>query len=239
MNKPKFLVVIAIIIAAAITSWKIQQRAAFRLHAANSSLLEQAGRLAGLKEERTHLSNLVAHAKIRPALSEEQFRELLRLRGEVGRLRLQGPQMNELQATNQALRAALAHSGNPREVQARWTRDELNFAGYDDPESAMISTLWALDNDPATHIARLTPQEKALLESEGRSEQLETYFKKVSEMLNPSAATGISLIGKKLNSPDEVMLDLYYEGEGKTRRFLVKRIDGAWRLQDLVSITAN
>jgi hypothetical protein len=43
------------------------------------------------------------------------------------------------------------------------------------------------------------------------------------------------VIGKKLNSPDEAVVDLHYEGEGKTRQFVLRRVAGEWKLHQLVS----
>jgi hypothetical protein len=104
----------------------------------------------------------------------------------------------------------------------------------------MISTLWALNsNDLNTQLSGLTPTERAKFAEEGNTEKIAAYCKRTGELLNPSAATSISLIGKTENSPDEVLLDLYYDGEGKTRRFLMRRVEGAWQLQGLDSIIAN
>ena len=85
----------------------------------------------------------------------------------------------------------------------------------------------------------LTTDEKARLEKEGKSEEVAAHYRRIGELLYPPTTTGISLVGKKLNSPDEAVVDLYYEGEGKTRKFVLRRVEGEWKLHDLVSITAN
>ena len=104
----------------------------------------------------------------------------------------------------------------------------------------MITTLWALSShDPESQLSMLTPHEKAQLTSEGKLEEVLAIYQRVGALLNPPAATGISLVGKKVSSPDEVILDLYYEGEGKTRKFMMKKVAGAWKFQDLISIVAN
>ena len=43
----------------------------------------------------------------------------------------------------------------------------------------------------------------------------------------------------RFTTPDDAIVDIYYEGEGKTRQFAMKRVDGQCRLQDLISIIAN
>jgi hypothetical protein len=231
------------ILTSGIASWTLKHRAAIELQKTSAALQEQAEQLAELTEESARLSNAIVHARSSQPLPEDQFHELLRLRGRMGRLLEQKAELNQLAATNQLLHTALANSENAPTAQARWSREELNYAGYADPESAAVSTLWAWNSkDPAVQMAMLTPEGKASLEhlaAEGKAVSVEAYCKQMAEMLNPAAATGVSLVGKKQNSPEEVLLDLYYDGEGKTRRFLMKRIDGAWKLQDLVSITAN
>ncbi len=78
--------VLAIVAAAGITTAAIQHQAGEKLRAENRDLLEQGRKLAQLQQENEHLANLLAQAN-RPHLSEAQSSELLRLRGEVGRLR--------------------------------------------------------------------------------------------------------------------------------------------------------
>ena len=78
----------------------------------NSELLqEQAARLAELAAENQRLSNLVAQART-TALPEDQFRELLRLRGEIGPLRQAASELDRLRTTNQQLSAGPASPGN-------------------------------------------------------------------------------------------------------------------------------
>ena len=67
----------------------------------NSELLqEQAARLAELASESQRLSNLVAQTRT-TALPEDQLRELLRLRGEIGPLRQAASELDRLRTTNQ------------------------------------------------------------------------------------------------------------------------------------------
>lgn len=240
MTRSTFAVVSTIVIAGGVISWSIQRHAAVRLRETSASSHELAGQLAQLQGESLRLSDQIAQRKPDASLPDDQFRELLRLRGEVGRLRGERRETDQLHGTNQQLLATLAKSERAQTVQVRWARDQLAFAGYADPESAMVTTLWAFSNgDPKFLLSMLTPDEKALLEKEGTSEDVTTRYRKIGELLYPPTATGISLVGKKLNSPGEAVVDLYYEGEGKTRKFVLKRVEGQWKLHDLVSITAN
>ena len=240
MTKLKLAVVSTIVIASVIVSWSIQHHAFMRLRETSATSHELAGQLAQLREESSCLSNQIAQAKPSGSLPDDQFRELLRLRGEVGQLRGERRETDQLRVTNQQLLATLSKSDGAPPLQVRWERDQLAFAGFADPESAMISTLWGLNNgDPNFYLSLLTPDQKAQLEKKGRSDVIAAQYKKIGEVLNPPGATGISLVGKKLNSPDEAVVDLYYEGEGKTRKFVLQRIEGEWKLQSLALIVAD
>src|SRR5688572_12579629 len=240
MTRSTLAIVSAFAIAGGIVAWSIHRHAAATLRKTNESYAERAGILAQLRDETSRLSNTIVQAKPADSLPDDQFRELLRLRSEVSRLRGERRETDYLRATNQQLSASLAKSDGSPPVQVRWDRDKLAFAGYADPESAMISTLWGLNNgDPNFYLSLLTPDKKALLEMEGKLEEIAVQYRKIGEVLNPPDATGISLVGKKLNSADEAVVDLYYEGEGKTRKFILKRVEGEWRLQGLALIIAN
>jgi RNA polymerase sigma factor (sigma-70 family) len=95
--------VLTVVAAAGITTAVLQHLANEKLRGANRNLLEQNQSLAQFQSENERLSNLVSQAS-QPVLSKEQLAELLRLRGEAGRLRAD-------------LRNALApnHSTNPNQ----------------------------------------------------------------------------------------------------------------------------
>lgn len=79
-------VTLAVLAAAGITTAVIQHLSAGRLREENLGLRVQSAKLAEIQRENERLSNLVAQAE-RGRLSGEQLSELLKLRGEVGRLR--------------------------------------------------------------------------------------------------------------------------------------------------------
>jgi len=87
----------------------------------NAALRLQTDRLAELTAENQRLSNLVVLAK--PPFSDEQFRELLRLRGEVAMLRQQTNAIPQLRKENRRLAARLATAQNQ---QVHTTQAELD-----------------------------------------------------------------------------------------------------------------
>jgi hypothetical protein len=76
----------ALVVASLVTPFALQHQAQAKLRDQNEALRQQAGGLAKLQEENAQLSNLLAGTKNPPTVPNEQFNEVLRLRGESGRL---------------------------------------------------------------------------------------------------------------------------------------------------------
>ena len=51
--------------------------------------------------------------------------------------------------------------------------------------------------------------------------------KYIADSLVPSS--GFYLVGQNMKSNDLAILDVHFEGEGKTRKFALKRIGNAWK----------
>ncbi|HKI71732.1 MAG TPA: hypothetical protein VKA81_05090, partial [Verrucomicrobiae bacterium] len=100
----------AVILASLATPAVVQHDARARLREKHAALRQQTDRLAESTAENRRLSNLVAQAK--PAFSDEQFRELMRLRGEVGMLRRQTNATQLLREENRRLEARLNTTQN-------------------------------------------------------------------------------------------------------------------------------
>ena len=170
------------------------------------------------------------------SLSAAEFHELLRLRNQVGQLDRTRREADELRAANQQLVVGLANSGTN---QGYWTGEQLAFAGFADPESAMKSTLAAwISGDPGAFLASCVPAERAELEKE-REATSEAEFaarSKVLAGLYGPATEGVRVLGKKTISQDEAVLDLYFEGDEKSREFLLRRFDDEWRVTGLLFI---
>jgi hypothetical protein len=87
-TKLKTGVASAIVVASVVTPLVVQHQVQAKLHDQDETLRDQTDRLIRLQAENERLSSLFAQANKSPALSNEEFSELLRLRGEVGRLRM-------------------------------------------------------------------------------------------------------------------------------------------------------
>lgn len=142
----------AIIVASITTPLVIQQKAQGRLRDQEEALRQKVDKLASLQTEHERLSNLLARAKSSQPVPNEQFNEVLRLRGQVGLLQtaikeLAGPKTNEplsrvevltsmrqlyLDRVNRLKQLFAANPGQTiPELQYLTDRDWLEFVTYD------------------------------------------------------------------------------------------------------------
>jgi RNA polymerase sigma factor (sigma-70 family) len=117
MTKLKFGIISVIALGGVAAPLAIQHQSEARLREENLALRQQASQLAQVAAENERLSNQLVQAKSAESLSREQMSELLRLRGEVGRLRRDGKELETLQAENRQFRARLASAPAVAAVQ--------------------------------------------------------------------------------------------------------------------------
>ena len=236
MSRLQFGILCAAVLAGGAACWVAEHSARSRLLQMNEALRQQADQLALLAAENERLSNSLAAGKSPESLSAAEFRELLRLRNQVGQLDRTRREADELRAANQQLVVGLANSGTN---QGYWTGEQLVFAGFADPESAMKSTLAAwISGDPGAFLASCVPAARAELEKvrEATSEAEFAARSKVLAALYSPANEGVRVLGKRTISQDEAVLDLYFEGDGKSREFLLRRFEGEWKVSGLLFI---
>ena len=94
----------AILVGGLAATVAMQHQTAGKMRAENMVLREQ---VAGLAASNESLSNRLAQVPARTPLADDQFRELLRLRGEVGRLRQQTNLVGKLAAENRQIQAGM------------------------------------------------------------------------------------------------------------------------------------
>jgi hypothetical protein len=205
-------------------------------------LREQAGQLVVLVAENQRLSQLAAESE-KATLASAQHRELLSLRGEIGLLRQGLTEATNLTALNRQMAAALA---NPEEtpgaasapeaqtVLAYWPRAQLGFAGYSSPTAALKTVLWAImEGEPNNLAAGVTPEARAELTHEqwlehgSAADEIAKSARTIADSLQP--AKGFYVVGQRASSDDLVMFDVFFEGEGRTRTFAMKRIGTEWK----------
>ncbi|HEX4646555.1 MAG TPA: hypothetical protein VH598_13210 [Verrucomicrobiae bacterium] len=243
----RFGLISAIIVASIATPWLIQRRAEGSLQKQDESIRAQAARLAQLTAENDGFSNRLAQAKAPPGLSQEEFSELLKLRGEIGQLRQAVAEIKKLRTANQKLQAAksgkktssdLALANVPTGVDF-WPKDQLAFAGYGSPQAALKSAFWAMKGgDMKNMLASMTPEAKALMEKErekdGKSEaDMEAEFKSMAESLT-STPSGFRVLGEEAKSDEQVIVTVYAEGDARARKYVLNKIGNDWKVHDVL-----
>jgi len=194
---------------------------------------EQIGRLSADNER---LSNLLAQTGSSDTLSPEQLRELLRLRGQIGLLRQMAREQAELQAANERLRTALEapekQLAAARAAPNFWAKDQLTFSGYADPEAALKALLWAMSKGDMKSYLACWVSGDDVNPLFGGELQDAAGAKMLADTLAPSA--GFHILDRKEKSPDQVILNLSFDGEGKARKFAVKRTGSEWKVEDML-----
>lgn len=213
--------------------WAVQHQAGVKLREENNSLQQKIERLALLETENERLSNLLAHAN--SSLADEQLKDLLRLRSEVGSLRRQTNELQKLREQNQQLRAGLKAGNNsqatnsPPEVppQDIHPKESWTFAGYATPEAAVESMAWAVNNgDAKTFMASLTPEMQNDFFKGFAGTETEFIDEGKKEL---SKFTGFRILQRDVHSDNEVVLDVFMDGDDHSDKLLLKKIDGQWK----------
>jgi hypothetical protein len=172
--------------------------------------------------------------------------ELIRLRGEVTTLRQEKKELENARSEIQTLRAAqqqtqaqLAEARSATATAAEkkaprnLPRESWAFAGYNDPESALQSVLWAgLSGNVQALMASLTPEQLARMQNEDNrnltpAQVLERMTQQISKV------KAFQVLQANSISPDETVLTLYLdglEGSEKTPRMKMQRVGNTWRL---------
>jgi hypothetical protein len=242
MTRFKFLIGVVVVIGAAIL-WTVQHQAQLQLREENESLQRQLGQMAQIEANNERLSNIVVQANNQ--LPNEQFMELLKLRGEVGLLRQQTNGLQKLQEQNQQLQTALATRNNSQNIQvtnlppkvpplAVYPKSSWAFAGYATPEAAFQSLNWAAANgDLNALLDGSTPdmQKQFAKQFENKSES--DASDEIKNQINKN--TEVSILKKDVVSDNEVVLTILGGSEGsggnnQAENIVFQKIDGQWKL---------
>src|SRR5438309_8551332 len=119
----------------------VEHQTRLRLREERKALELQLNQMAELTARNKQLSNLVAKANPPQSLPDEQLRELLRLRGQVGILRQQARELETVREENHQARAALEGSRAAKATATAdyWPREAWAFTGYASPDAALQS----------------------------------------------------------------------------------------------------
>jgi hypothetical protein len=168
--------------------------------------------------------------------------ELLELRGEVTQLKGQSQQLQaldqqnkKLSALNEQLRAATASAGaRPASAEGQqrdarsFPKENWAFAGYDTPESSLVSAVWAMkQGDPNVYYQSLSPEEQERMNKNWEGKTLESVAEK--QKGDVEKITGIQILDKQQISEREVQMSVYIQGVDRLQKVSVKRTDDGWK----------
>ena len=196
------------------------------------------------KSLREQVENLTAGRPLTPATVTETpapdrdttDSELIRLRGEITNLRREQQEVQKLRAENQTLRTQNETRSQPMSeiaVPQSHPRASWTFAGFDKPESALQSLLWAgASGDAATALASITPEQLARMKNEeNRNKTDEELAAHLAKQI--SKIKSYQVLESRNLSENESVLTLYIdglEGSEQTPRMKMERINNEWRL---------
>jgi hypothetical protein len=192
----------------------IQIRFQAALRGENRALKRQIEQSAGLRSRNEGLSNSISQPDSR-LLAEDQFHELLRLRGEVTSLRKQKEDLEKLQPE-----LAADQISNPGKLPLIASpvfipKESWAFLGYATPDAAFQSAWWAgSTGDSNALLASLTQDRKLELAETGMTgSQMATAM--MEEMNN---VKGFQILQTEVLADDEVSLTVSFDENDKVRQ---------------------
>ena len=143
-------------IAAGLAIWLAAQHQALLKRGGEHQMLErQLQQMAEVATRNEQLSNLLVQASAPEPLPQDQFLELLRLRGQVGTLSRDQSDLDKAREENRHAHAVLDRYvetlTNPIATADYWPRGSWTNAGYASPEAALQTVFWAGYNGDLTN----------------------------------------------------------------------------------------
>jgi hypothetical protein len=211
----------------------VEHQARLRLGEEHKALEEQSKQMAGLIAANAQLSNLVARANGAQSLPDDQSRELLRLRGEVGILRQQSQELETVRNENRQARAALESSLKTQSTATAdyWPRDSWAFTGYASPDAALQTSLWAANNgDLKALLASATGEVRKQMEEElGGKPESEASIRAMDQVIGLKS---VRVLNREVQSDDTAVVTATFEDRTDTHtvKLLMKKIGDDWKL---------
>ena len=203
-------------------------RATQELRRENQVLRQQIAHYADLRQANQPLPGPQAQAGDPVALPEDQFRELLKLRGEVGRLRQQAQPENRRSGSVPAHSSLKPTAPPAQPLDVDLPKESWAFAGYADPQSAFQSFLWAsTTRDARKMLESMIPEAK----EEAKTPADEQRMVEIIDG-NLSKCTGVRLIAQQMPAEDQIVYTITARdaaGTESTIKICMKRIGSEWK----------
>ena len=237
MTKLKTGLAGAVVIAAVSTPLVMQYQSAARLREENNVLRSQLQTVA------TPLTAAATPVIADQPDDNEQYRELLRLRGEVGQLRRQTNELEKLRSENRKLRTSAVTRPNNLPGDAPtldFPREAWSFVGYAEPASAFQSMIWSLSNGRVpTAMGSFTPEQRARMMAKQNGDNKSEEVIAAEMMRDMQHTQRFRVLEQQAVGDEEVQLRVLVNGE-KTpetvidRRARMKKIEGEWKFDGWV-----
>ncbi len=244
MKALKPWLIAAVVFAGIVTPFVVWQRTQAGLRDKTNSLQQQSLLLTELSDENQRLSNQLAEAKRTWALTTDQESELLKLRGEIGQLRRAATETEKLRTENQKLLAKTAAANMPSTANVQstadyWVKDQLTYSGFESPEAALKTALWAArTGDVRAMFETMTPEAREAMVSEwkkdGKSDDAAAAELKAMGESLAAPSSAFRLLDEQMKSSDEMVANVSFEGEGKARRFILRKVGSEWKIERML-----
>ncbi len=230
-----------LLIAASAGAAALNWQKASALQADNAAL---RAKIESLEGESAQAVQAAEAAKTSADKLKTQTTELAKLRNEITQLRTSAQTAEALTSENQRLRAENQHlqgqagaagaaAGGAAENLAgrdHFPRSSWNFAGYNSPEAALVSAIWAMkEGDPKTYLASLTPDEQ-----QKAAQNWQTQNKSEAEVAEKhkndvAAISGMRVLEVQTVSPTETVMSVYLDGPGRMEKVRMSQIGQEWK----------
>ena len=165
--------------------------------------------------------------------------EAVRLRGEITQLRSGSKDSESLRAENlrlktenQTLRGAASATASaptaPAPTPGHFPRESWSYAGYQSPESALISAIHSMQQgNPKQYFDSLTAEEQVRMSKLwGNKTPEEIAAKHVSDT---AKITGMRILNSQEIAPGQMVMSVYLEGTDRAEKVSMKRVGEEWK----------
>ncbi len=244
MKKLLFIITLVTVMGSVAVCVAIQRHAAAALRDRADSAAAQADTIADLDAQNLRLSGMVDKLKNTRKLSHDEMTELLKLRSDIGQARQLAAAKPALEATNTVLRKAEAirqeHLAQAQAATNYWPKNQLSYAGVATPDDALktfLSFMASGNLDLNAWQSFQTPTAVADMQREfnkdGLSPEQQQARLKAYEDGFISGSEGFHIVSEQMTSPDQAVIDLSFDGEDAVRTFILKRVAGQWKFDDM------
>ena len=206
-----------------------QRQSQNELREKNRALQEQLDKFAQLATD--NAKNVRPAA---PSFSEAQVSELLRLRSEVGSLRVQSNELSKLRAA--LFMGQNAQLGKPVSGATQMEavpRESWANVGYATPEAAFQTICYAMSKgDLDAYMASISPEQQTNMMKELQiKSKADIAAGQIAEM---EPVKDFQVVGKIEVGQDQVQMLVHTAGEDLNTIFIMTNVNGAWKFASMV-----